>query len=213
MNEEEKIKKGILFTPADPELVLLKQHAHNLNVEYNKTYENETEQRKNIIRQIVGEIGDGYFIQGPIFFHYGCHTKVGKNFFANFNLTIQDDAEVSIGENCNFGPNVTIVTPIHPMLPNERLAMLNEDGESKHVCYAKPVHIGNNIWLGANTVVCPGVTLGDNCVIGAGSVVVKDIPPSSFAAGNPCQVIRKITEADSMIYKSDILGGYTVIEN
>ena len=104
-------------------------------------------------------------------------------------MTIQDDAEVTIGNDCNFGPNVTIVTPIHPMLPDERKAMLDKDGNVRHYCYAKPVKIGNDCWFGANVVVCPGVTIGDGCVIGAGSVVVKDIPSNTFAAGNPCKVI------------------------
>ena len=151
-------------------------------------------------------------MQGPIFFHYGCHTRIGKRFFANYNLTVQDDAPVTIGDDCDFGPNVTIVTPIHPMLPDERYRMLNENGESKRMCYAKPVTIGNHCWLGANVVVCSGVTIGDNCVIGAGSVVTRDIPSNSFAAGCPCKVIRAITEQDSMKYKPEILGNNRVIE-
>ena len=150
-------------------------------------------------------------MQGPIYFHYGIHTKIGKRFFGNFNLTIQDDAEVTIGDNCNFGPGVTIVTPIHPMVASERNAMLDKDGNVKRYCYAKPVHIGDNCWFGANVVVCPGVTIGDDCVIGAGSVVTRDIPPRSFAAGNPARVIREITEKDSMIYKPEILADNQVI--
>lgn len=211
MREEEKIMAGVLFSPADPELKKIKLRTHNLNVDYNKTYEDETEKRKEIISQIVGKIGENGFMQGPIHFHYGIHTFIGKNFFANFNLTIQDDAYVTIGDHCNFGPNVTIVTPIHPMLPDERNAMKDKDGNIKRLCYAKPVHIGNNCWLGANVVVCSGVTIGDDCVIGAGSVVVKDIPPHTFAAGNPCKVIRELTEKDSMAYKPEILGDNTVI--
>lgn len=100
-------------------------------------------------------------------------------------MTIQDDAPVVIGDDNNFGPNLTIVTPVHPMLPDERRFMLDGNGVPKHFCYAKPVRIGNDCWFGANVVVCPGVTIGDGCVIGAGSVVTRDIPPLSFAAGNP----------------------------
>ncbi len=211
MREEEKIKAGILFSPADAELKAIKLKTHNLNNDYNSTYEDETEKRAEILSEIIGEIGEGSFIQGPIFFHYGKHTRIGKNFFGNFNLTIQDDAEVTIGDDCNFGPNVTIVTPIHPMLPNERKVMLTASGEKKHLCYAKPVHIGNDCWFGAFVTVCPGVTIGDNCVIGAGSVVTRDIPPDSFAAGVPCKVIREITEKDSMIYKPEILADNNVI--
>lgn len=212
MREEEKIRAGILFCPGDPELRAIKLKTHNLNVDYNQTYENETEKRSEILSEILGEFGDGGFIQGPIAFHYGKHTKIGKNFFANFNLTVQDDAEVTIGDFCNFGPNVTIVTPIHPMLADERREMLNAAGEKKRFCYAKPVHIGSNCWFGASVTVCPGVTIGDNCVIGAGSVVTRDIPPNSFAAGVPCRVIRTLSELDSMKYKPEILADNKIIE-
>ena len=211
MREEEKIMTGILFSPADPDLKAIKLRTHNLNLDYNTRYEDETEKRDELLRQIVGKVGEGVFLQGPIFFHYGIHTTIGKNFFANFNLTIQDDASVTIGDNCNFGPNVTIVTPVHPLLPNERRSMRDKDGNEKHMCYAKPVSIGNDCWFGANVVICPGVTVGDNCVIGAGSVVTRDVPANSFAAGSPCRVIREITEADSMIYKPEILADNTVI--
>ena len=212
MREEEKIKAAILFCPADPELVAIKRKTHNLNVDYNNTYEDEFEKREAILSEIIGEFGENSRIQGPIFFHYGKHTKIGKHFFGNFNLTIQDDAEVTIGDNCNFGPNVTIVTPIHPMLANERKELLTADGEKKSLCYAKPVHIGNGCWFGASVTVCPGVTIGDNCVIGAGSVVTRDIPANSFAAGVPCKVIRELTEADSMKNKPEILADNTIIE-
>lgn len=212
MREEEKIFKGILFSPGDPELRKIKLRTHNLCSEYNRTFENETEKRQELISKIFYEFGENGFLQGPIYIHYGKHTKIGDHFFANFNLTIQDDTWVIIGDHCNFGPNVTIVTPLHPMLPFERRTILNKDGEAKHMCYAKPVKIGNDCWFGANVVVCPGVTIGDNCVIGAGSVVVKDIPPNSFAAGNPCRVIREITEADSMKNKPEILSDNRIIE-
>jgi maltose O-acetyltransferase len=211
MREEEKIKAGILFCPADPELKAMKLRTHKLNQDYNRLYEDETEKRTEIIKSILGEIGEGTFFQGPITFHYGVHTTVGKRCFFNFNITVQDGAEVTIGDDCNFGPNVTIVTPVHPMLPDERKEILCADGVKRRLCYAKPVHIGNDCWFGANVVVCPGVTVGDNCVIGAGSVVVKDIPSNTFAAGNPCRVIRELTEADSMINKPDILADNRVI--
>jgi len=212
MSEESKLKAGLLFKPGAPELKAIKLRTHKLNIDYNNTYEDETQKRAQILAQIVGEMGEGSFIQGPIQFHYGKHTKIGKRFFGNFNLTIQDDAEVTIGDDCNFGPNVTIVTPIHPLLAKERNAMQDKDKNPVRLCYAKPVHIGNNCWLGANVVICPGVTIGDDCVIGAGSVVTRDIPSHSFAAGNPCRVIREITEADSMKYKPELLGEYSVIE-
>lgn len=206
MREEEKIFAGVLFAPGDQSLRDMKLKTHNLCSEYNLTFEDETERRTKLIAKIFASFGEGGFIQGPIFIHYGTHTTIGRHFFGNFNLTIQDDAPVGIGDHCSFGPNVTIVTPVHPMLPDERRGIIDKDGNIKHMCYAKPVMIGNDCWLGANVVVCPGVTIGHNCVIGAGSVVVKDIPANSFAAGNPCRVIRELTEADSMIYKPEILG-------
>lgn len=207
MNEDERRAKGLLFSPADPELKAIKLRTHNLNIDYNKTYEQETEKREKILSEIIGSLGEGSFLQGPIYFHYGIHTAIGRNFFANFNLTVQDDAEVTIGDNCNFGPNVTIVTPIHPMLPDERYIMLDAEGNKKHLCYAKPVHIGNDCWFGASVTVCPGVTIGDGCVIGAGSVVTRNIPPHSFAAGVPCRVIRTLTESDSIERMPEVLGG------
>jgi len=211
MKEEEKIFSGKLFCPGNPELKAIKLRSHKLSAEYSRIGEDEIENRQNLAKQILDEFGDGSFMQGPVFFHYGKHTKIGKRCFFNYNLTIQDDAPVTIGNDNNFGPNMTIVTPVHPMLPDERRFMLDKDGNLKHLCYAKPVKIGNDCWFGANVVVCPGVTIGDNCVIGAGSVVTRDIPANSFAAGNPCRVIREISGADSMIHKPEILADNQVI--
>ena len=212
MREEDKIKAGILFCPGDPELKAIKLRTHKLNQDYNRLYEDETEARQQILQKILGSMGAGTFFQGPITFHYGIHTHVGARNFFNFNLTVQDDAEVTIGNDCNFGPNVTIVTPVHPMLPDERKQLLCADGVVRRLCYAKPVHIGNDCWFGANVVVCPGVTIGDNCVIGAGSVVTRDIPANSFAAGVPCRVIRTLGEQDSMKYLPEILADNQVLE-
>ena len=209
--EEEKIFRGELFCPGNPELKAIKMRSHKLSAEYNQTFEDETEVRAQLAKLILAEFGEGSFMQGPVFFHYGNHTRIGKRNFFNYNLTIQDDAQVVIGSDNNFGPNMTIVTPVHPMLPGERRVMLDAAGNPKHLCYAKPVTIGNDCWFGANVVVCPGVTIGNNCVIGAGSVVTRDIPDNSFAAGTPCRVIRKISEADSMVYKPEVIGEYKVI--
>lgn len=212
MTEEEKIFSGTMYAPGANELRAIKLKSHNLCTEFNQTFEDETRKRAALVKDIFHEFGENSFVQGPIYIHYGSHTKIGKNFFGNFNLTIQDDTWVEIGDYCSFGPNVTIVTPVHPMLPDERLVMLDQDGNEKRMCYAKPVKVGNHCWFGANVVVCPGVTIGDNCVIGAGSVVLKDIPSNSFAAGNPCRVIREITDKDSMKYKPDILADNKVID-
>ena len=211
MTEDEKRQKGMLFCPLDEELRAQKLRTHKLNQDFNTLYEDQEEERERILHEILGEIGEGTFLQGPVTFHYGIHTRIGKNVFINFNFTVQDDAAVIIGDDCNFGPNVTIVTPVHPMLPDERRLLLCADGQKRQLCLAKPVRIGNDCWIGANAVICPGVTIGNNCVIGAGSVVTRDIPPDSFAAGNPCRVIRAITGEDSMRHHPELLGDNQVI--
>ena len=198
MTEEERIFSGKLFACNVPELAAKKEKSHRLSQDFNSLYDTDTEQRTAILRELLASLGDGTHMLGPVRFHYGCHTKIGQNCFMNFNFTVQDDAPVTIGNHCNFGPNVTIVTPLHPMLPEERRGVLCRDGKTRYLCYTKPVTIGNDCWFGANVVVCPGVTIGDNCVIGAGSVVTRDIPANSFAAGVPCRVIREITETESV---------------
>ena len=205
MREEEKIFAGQLFFPGDPELKAIKLRAHKLSRAYSNTDEDEVETRTAILDELIGKRGTGVFLQGPIFFHYGKHTTIGDSVFINYNFTVQDDAPVTIGSHCDFGPNVTIVTPIHPMIASERRMMRNAEGVPTRFCYAKPVTIGNDVWLGANVTICGGVTIGDGCVIGAGAVVTKDIPANTFAAGNPCRVIKEITEADSMIHKPEIM--------
>ena len=138
------------------------------------------------VKELFGK-SEGAWVNPPFYCDYGSHIEVGKNFFANYNCTIIDVAKVIIGDNCQMAPNVAIYTAGHPVYPDTRNSAFE---------YGKEVTIGDNVWLGGNTVVCPGVHIGNNVVIGAGSVVTKDIPDWSIAAGNPCQVIRKITEAD-----------------
>ena len=138
------------------------------------------------VKELLGE-SENAWINPPFYCDYGSHIKVGKNLFANYNCTIIDVAPVTIGDYCQMAPNVAIYTAGHPIYPTTR----NSSWE-----YGKAVTIGDNVWLGGNTVVCPGVHIGSNTVIGAGSVVTKDIPDWVIAAGNPCRVIRKITEAD-----------------
>lgn len=198
MTEEERIFSGMLFASEEPELVEKKRKAHRLSQEFNLLYEEDTEKRGQILKNLLAEVGEGTLMLGPIHFHYGCHTRIGADCFMNFNFTVQDDAMVTIGSHNNFGPNVTIVTPMHPMLAQERRGMVCSDGVERFLCYAKPVTIGNDCWFGANVTVCPGVTIGDNCVIGAGSVVTRDIPSNSFAAGVPAKVIRTITDQESV---------------
>ncbi len=139
-----------------------------------------------IVKELLGK-SENACINPPFYCDYGSHIEVGENFYANYNCTIIDVAKVTIGNNCYMAPNVSIYTAGHPVYPSTR----NSNFE-----YGKDVSIGDNVWLGGNTVVCPGVRIGDNVVIGAGSVVTKDIPEWSIAAGNPCRVIRKITKED-----------------
>ena len=212
MNEEARIFKGILFRPGDAALRAMKLRSHNLSSLYSRTLEDETERREELLGQILGRKGANCFMQGPIFFHYGVHTEIGDNFFGNYNLTVQDDAKVLIGDNANFGPNVTIVTPVHPLIASERRSMQGPDGAPGHFCYARPVTVGNDVWLGANVTVCGGVTIGNGCVVGAGSVVTRDLPPNTFAAGVPAKVIREITPEDSMRFLPDILADCRVID-
>ena len=143
-----------------------------------------------IVKELFGK-SENAFVNPPFYCDYGSHIEVGKNFFANYNCTILDVAKVIIGDNCQLAPNVSIYTAGHPVHPETR----NSGYE-----YGIKVTIGDNVWIGGNTVICPGVHVGDNVVIGAGSVVTKDIPDMVIAAGNPCKVIRKITEDDRRTY-------------
>lgn len=212
MSEEQRIFDGLLFNPGHPDLKKIKLNAHKLSQKYSQTYEDEVEDREALLSELIGSRGERCFLQGPIFFHYGLHTEIGDHFFANYNLTVQDDAKVTIGNHTNFGPNVTIVTPVHPFIASERRQMLDQHGVSNTLCYAKPVEIGNDVWLSANVTVCGGVKIGDGCVIGAGSVVTQDIPAHSFAAGVPCKVIRPITELDSMRFNPKVLADCSVVD-
>jgi maltose O-acetyltransferase len=139
-----------------------------------------------VVKELLGG-AEGAFINPPFFCDYGSHIEVGKNFFANYNCTIIDVAKVKIGDNCLLAPNVAIYTAGHPIYPSTRNSAYE---------YGKAITIGNNVWIGGNTVICPGVTVGNNVVIGAGSVVTKDIPDWCIAVGNPCRVKRLINEED-----------------
>lgn len=146
-----------------------------------------------IVKELLGKSEDA-FINPPFYCDYGSHIEVGKNFFANYNCTIIDVAKVKIGDNCQMAPNVAIYTAGHPIHPAARNSMYE---------YGISVTIGDNVWIGGNTVIMPGVHIGSNTVIGAGSVVTKDIPDWSVAVGNPCRVIKKITEEDKKYYYKD----------
>ena len=203
---------GEMFFPGEDWRVAIKKKAHALNQQYNLLNEDQVEQRRATLTELLGELNEGVSFNGPIRFHYGRHTKIGKCTFFNFNFTCQDDGPVEIGEHCDFGPNVAITTAMHPWLPNERLALRCADGSEKRLCWAKPVKIGAKCWICANVTILPGVEIGEGCVIGAGSVVTRSIPAHTLAAGNPCRVIRALTEADSMKHRPELLGDCEVIE-
>ncbi len=198
MTEEERIFAGRLFDARSKELRDLKHTAHVLCLKFNALDEYD-ENRLPIIKEFIGRIGEIYYFQGPIQFNYGCHTFIGENFFANFNTTIMDDGRIFIGDNVMFGPNVSLMATSHPLLPKEWTAMQYEDGHVSMSEYAEEIHIGNNVWLACNVVVLGGVHIGDNAVIGAGSVVTKDVPADYLAFGNPCKPVRRITEKDSKL--------------
>jgi len=194
MTEMEKMLAGEYYDPNDQELLALRTKAHLLSQRYNRIPETEAAERAEVLKELIPDAGEGVYLQGPLQFDYGCNTTIGKNSYANFNLTVLDVCPVRIGANVFMGPNVSLLTPMHPMRWQERNVYQREDGVWTDREYGKPITIGDNCWLGGNVTVCAGVTIGEGCVIGAGSVVVRDIPPNSLAVGNPCRVIRRIEE-------------------
>lgn len=200
----ERMLAGKLYDPSDEELAALRLKAHKLSRRYNNTDEDETELRSELLSQLTPDAQSGLFLQGPVYFDYGVFTRFGKNCYANFNFTVLDCCPITIGDDVFFGSNCSLLTPMHPMLPEERSIRTKPDGSMYDLEYARPIVIGNNCWLAGGVTVCGGVTIGDGCVIGAGSVVTRDIPAGYLAAGNPCRVIRKITPADSIELKKEI---------
>ena len=198
MTEKEKMLAGELYNPGDPELSQLLLKARKLARQYNLTDEDQPERQQRILKDLLSNSSNIPYLQAPIYFDYGCNTYWGKNCGANFHLTCLDVCPVHIGDNVMIGPNVTIATPMHPLLPEERNVRVREDGSAYNLEYAKPITIEKDCWIASNVVICGGVTIGQGCVIGAGSVVTRDIPAGSLAAGNPCRVIRPLTQADRM---------------
>jgi len=182
--EREKMIAGELYNPHDPELVTARQLARDLCQDLNATREAETERRREILEQLFGQGGDSVWMQPPFYCDYGSNIYLGERVFFNFNCVVLDVCPVHIGDFTLFGPAVQIYTATHPL--NAELRRSQEA--------AKPITIGRDVWVGGGAILNPGVTIGDEAVIGAGSVVTKDIPPKVFAAGNPCRVIREITE-------------------
>ena len=196
MTEKEKMLNGLLYDPSDSELAEMRKKAHKLCKQYNDTYEDEEQKRNEIISELLPNFGKGTYLQGPIQFDYGVFTTFGEKCYANFNLVVLDCCQVQIGSSVFFGPNCTSATPVHPMSAEQRRIRERNDGTMYNYEYAKPVTIEDDCWLASDVTVCGGVKIGKGSVIGAGSVVTRDIPANVFAAGNPCRVIRKITKDD-----------------
>ena len=192
MDIKEKMHGGELYLPNDEEL--LKEQFSYLDrlYDFNMTRPTQLEKRQEMLKDMFAEIGENCYIEPPLHTNFGGHhVHFGKNIYANFNLTLVDDAHIYVGDLTMFGPNVTVATAGHPIDPELRRKTLQ---------FNMDVRIGSNVWIGAGSVVLPGVTIGDNTVIGAGSVVTKDIPPGVVAVGNPCRVLREIGDRDREYY-------------
>ena len=194
MNQKERMLAGLPYQAWKDGLPEEHQQACQKTYAYNLLAPDKKEERDRLIREILGSCGKELYIEPPFRCDYGTHIQVGENFYANFGLTILDVAPVIIGDNVMFGPNVSVFTAGHPLHPDSR----NSGYE-----YGISISIGDNVWIGGNTVINPGVHIGNNAVIGSGSVVTKDIPDNAVAAGNPCRVLRFITEADREFYYKD----------
>lgn len=174
---------GELYDPLDPELVADRLRTRLLLKELNDSREDQTKERGRILKELIPHAGKDLWLQPPFFCDYGFNLNVGDKVFFNFNCVVLDVAPVAIGSRTLFGPNVQIYTATHPLDHKERAAGLE---------YAKPIVIGEDVWVGGSVVICPGVSIGNRSIIGAGSVVTRDIPADVFAAGNPCRVIRSL---------------------
>lgn len=187
--------RGELYMPDDPEIVAEQVRCLDRLYEYNSTRPTEADKREKLLSEMFAQIGEGCYIEPPLHANFGGrHCHWGKHIYANFNLTMVDDTGIYVGDNTMFGPNVVLATAGHPILPELR---------EKGCQYNVPIHIGKNCWLGAGVIVLPGVTIGDNTVVGAGSVVTKDLPANVVAVGNPCRVLREIGEHDREYYFKD----------
>ena len=192
MNEVDKMLNGDFYDSNDPTLVELRKKCHRLCQEYNLTPDTDKEKRNAILKEMGIKLGKGTYLQGPIYFDYGCFISIGERTYANFNLTILDTCPVTIGNDVFFGPGVSIVTPLHPLPYKERNYHQDENGKWIGKEYGAPIVIEDNCWISTNVTICPGVRIGSGSVIGAGAVVTRDIPSNSLAVGNPCKVIKSI---------------------
>lgn len=192
MTQKEKMHIGELYLSGDEEIMKEQMVCLDRLYDFNHTRPTEFDKREKMLKEMFAEIGSGCYIEPPFHANWGgkfCH--FGKNVYANFNLTLVDDTHIFVGDDTMFGPNVVVATAGHPILPELREMAYQ---------YNLPIRIGRNCWIGAGALIMPGVTIGDNTVIGAGSVVVRDIPSNVVAVGNPCKVLREISDHDKEYY-------------
>ena len=190
----ERMKDGRLYFCTDEEIANEQLKCLDLLYDYNQTRPTEQAKRRELLKVLLAEVGENCYIEPPLHANWGRNTHLGSNVYANFNLTLVDDTDVYIGDSVMIGPNVTIATAGHPIDPELR---------RKVAQFNIPVRIGNNVWIGAGAVILPGITIGDDSVIGAGSIVTKDIPAGVVAVGNPCRVLRPISDRDREYYYKD----------
>jgi len=191
MTEREKCDAGLLYDTAFPGREEDHLRCADLCYEYNHTRPSDLQRRQSLIRQIFGKVGENPYVEPNLFCGFGYNIEVGDRFFANNNCVFVDPGKITFGDDVKIAPQCGFYTALHPLDSQARKANIEA---------AYPITIGNNVWLGGGVKVLPGVTIGDNVVIGAGSVVLNDIPADSLALGNPCRVVRKLTEADHMRY-------------
>ena len=198
VDEEARIFSGRLFDARRQELKDIKHRAHEVCRKYNAMDEWD-EKRNPLIQSILGATGEKVYFQGPVQFNYGTHTFIGNDFFANFNLLVMDDGKISIGDHVMIGPNVSLLATNHPLIADERLRLRYPDGHTSMSEFAKGITIEDDVWIAANVSVLDGVTLGRGAVIGAGSVVTRDIPAGWLAFGHPARPVRLIGPDDSKL--------------
>ncbi len=195
MDVKKALHSGELYFPHDEDILKEQFVCLDRLYDFNMTRPTEMDKREQLLKEMFADIGEGCYVEPPLHANFGAHhVHFGKNIYANFNLTLVDDTHIYVGDYTMFGPNVTVATAGHPILPELR---------EKGMQYNMPVHIGKNCWIGSNAVILPGITIGDNVVIGAGSVVTKDLPSNVVAVGNPCRVLRGVNEHDREYYYKD----------
>lgn len=205
MTEYQKMHNGMIYDTQDPELGQVQKHSHRLCEQYNRLGVDDEQQKKEILAQLFPEddFGDYRAMETPIFIDNCREIHIGKNFYSNIHFSFIAGGTVSIGDNVFIGPYCTLATGIHSLVAKERRLTLDQNGTAHEYEYGLPITVGDDVWIASNVTVCGGVHIGSGSVIGAGSVVTHDIPAGVLAAGNPCRVIRKITEQDSMYKKAE----------